>query len=160
MQYPTASACLRSETLAVHERITLCSGFSVGICTSTPPLRGHSKTWVVEGFAVDLDCGSVPGCVRVTASLEAPGVRSQPLCNSTPARIKSEASVSRAPAEDPIQFARLGYRPVAIAKCLTKLFRYSLLIQSIQTICSPGSHTSSDSLLNSIREKTRRSRND
>src|ERR1700733_6791543 len=107
MQYPTASACLRSETLAVHERITLCSGFSVGICTSTPPLRGHSKTWVVGEFMGDLDCRGVPGCVRVADSLEAPGVRSQPPCNSTPARIKSKASESRAPAQDSIQFTRL-----------------------------------------------------
>src|ERR1700721_3375282 len=137
MQYPTASACLRSETLAVHERSTLCSGFSVGICTSTLPIRGHSKTWVVEEFVGDLDCGSAPGCVRVADSLEAPGVRSQPLCNSTPERIKNEASESRAPAEHPIQFARLGYRPGAIAKCLTKLFSYS---QLIQTIRPPGSH--------------------
>src|ERR1700693_156110 len=139
MQYPAASACLRSETLAVQERITLCSGFSVGICTSAPPLRGHSKTWAVEEFVGELDCGSVPGCVRVADSLEATGVRSQPPCSRTPARIKSEASESRARAEDPIQFTRLGYRPVAIAKCLTKLFRYSRLIKTIR---SPGSHTS------------------
>src|ERR1700675_1601661 len=157
MQYPTASACVRSETLAVHERITLCSGVSVGICTSAPPLGGHSKTWVVEEFVGNLDCRSVPGCVPVADSLEATGVRSQPPCSRTPARIRDNASERRAPAENPIQFTRLGYRPVAIAKCLTKLFRYS---QLIQTIRSPVRTRVSDSLLDTICEKAPRSRND